>query len=113
MTSLLGIPYRSSLSRDVTEHTIPYSPHIPGAPSKPTLFTDKELVGRFSRYQIATEGSFVPEKMEIRGQSSQKGNGETKRIVILGSTRMQYKVFKLTVQHTTARTTIDEDISMS
>lgn len=107
-TSLLNLPYAAANEYTAT-CAIPYYPHAPDKLPQPTVFSNEELKERFSRYRIDCDGSFVPEKMEIRQRGDANGN-ETSRIVVLGSNRMQYRVFKLP---SSVERTVDEDISMS
>jgi anaphase-promoting complex subunit 4 len=113
VTSLLSVPYRSALGDNAAAYTIPYSPYAQSRPPKPTVFSNEEALERFSGYEIASGGPFVPETIEIRGHGGRKGSDEAKRIVILGSDRMQYKVFKLATRNASIGRTADEDISMT
>lgn len=113
MTSLLRVNYSGTLGDNAAAFTTPYSPYVPNRPPKPTVFSNEELLERFSGYEIASGGPFIPETIEIRGQGDRKGSDEAKRIVILGSDQMQYKVFKLAARAASMVETTDEDISMS
>jgi anaphase-promoting complex subunit 4 len=110
-TSLLGIPYRGDRDGNLAKHAMSYSPLTPTSHPKPTVFNDKEVVKRFSKYRISSEESFVPEKMEIRERMSRARDNEIGRIVIVGRDRLHYKVFKLPVQDMEGAA--DEDIPMS
>jgi len=57
-------------------------------------------------------GAFVPEQLEIRGQSN-KNDGDSRRIVVLGKDRLHYKIFKFPGAGLTRGTAAaDEDIPM-
>jgi hypothetical protein len=117
----LSIPYQSpdkgtSLSCP-DKYCMDYSPHNPNTKSaNPTVFTDEEVLARFSRYTIADEDSFIPEKMEIRESKGRKSKEDTRRIVFLRKGRLHYKVLKFPTANTGTRAVdkeVDEDISMS
>jgi anaphase-promoting complex subunit 4 len=110
-TSLLSIPYRGHHDGNLAKYAMSYSPLTPTSHPKPTVFNDKEVVERFSKYRIPSEESFVPEKMEIRERTGRAQNNETGRIVIVGRDRLHYKVFKLAVQDMEGAA--DGDIPMS
>jgi hypothetical protein len=93
-----------------------YSPHDPNVEHlNPTIFADEEVTAIFSKYKISTDGSFVPEKMEIRDATSRKrrANEDTRRIVALGKDQFRYKVFKYPAPPSHRASDENEDISMS
>ena len=113
LTSLLAIPYGVKLGQNATPNTIPYIPYAPDLPTKPTVFGNEELLEQFSGRTINSEGSFVPESIEVQWQGGRKLNGRSKRIVIFGNDQMQYKLFRLALSPATMRKTVDEDVSMT
>jgi hypothetical protein len=108
----LAIPYRGGAGQNAARYTIPYSPYGTNELPKPTVFGTEELLGRFSGCPIKREGSFVPETINVRWQGG-KENSQSKRIVVFGNDRMQYKVFRLAVTRAGIGKTSDEDILMS
>ena len=89
-----------------------YSMHNPHAETlSPTIFDDEEALALFSKFAISTDDSFVPEKMEIRVSKSngRKSIEDTRRIILLGKNRLQYKVFK----YPALQPHLEEDIPMS
>lgn len=57
-------------------------------------------------------GAFVPERLEIRRQSS-KSDKDSRRIAVLGKDRLHYKVFKFPGADSRQQAEADEDIPMS
>ena len=112
-TSLLAIPYGVKLGQNAPSNTIPYTLYAQDQSPKPTVFGNEELLEQFSGCTIDSEGSFVPESIEVQWQGGRKLNGRSKRIVILGKDRMQYKLFKLAVSPAAMQKATDEDVSMT
>ena len=113
----MSLPYHASnSSTEVGEQCLEYFPNDPNAESiRPTIFAHDEVLGRFSRYTISTEESFVPERIEIRDSTSKRrrANEDPRRIVVLGKDRLRYKVLKYptAVPHNISEE--NGDISMS
>ena len=55
----------------------------------------------------------MPETMEVRWQGGRPGDGMSKRLVLFGTDRIQYKVFRLAVPRPSMRETADKDVPMS
>jgi anaphase-promoting complex subunit 4 len=75
----------------------------------PTVFSNDEVKSQLSKHQMSSLGSFLPERMDVRERSRRREKGNTRRIVLLGDDKRQYKVFKLA----DAATGADGDIPMS
>jgi anaphase-promoting complex subunit 4 len=113
VTYLLGVPYRSSESDLNNEYQIRYYPHKPkSSPLDIKIVDDEHVMDLFLKHQVPSEGSFVPETMEIRGSNGKNDNPETRRIVILSRDRLHYQVFKLPSPDI-AMKDLEEDIPMS
>ena len=82
-------------------------------PPKCSVFGNEDVLERFSGYPINGAGSFVPETMEVRWQGGRPGDGMSKRLVLFGTDRIQYKVFRLAVPRPSMRKTADKDVPMS
>ena len=110
-TRLLGLSCHHGVNEaDPAHFQMKYSPHDPNKPTIPTAFINAEVVATLELYSIPKEGSFVPEKVEIRGQKSSRTTEDMRRLFLLGKDRLHYKVLKIpaNVQKRT-----DEDTSMS
>ena len=79
-----------------------------GGPYSPTVFSNEDVKARLLKYQIASPGSFTPERMEVREQSQRREKVDTRRLVLLRDDKMHYKVFKFA-----EATGADGDTSMS
>ena len=103
-TNLLNVPF------DAIRNYVPYSKV---SPPRPTGFSNEDVISRFSEFKMPDAGAFIPERLEIRGQSS-KNDKDSRRITVLGKDRLHYKVFKMPGADCTRRTAeADEDIPMS
>ncbi|TVY83618.1 Coatomer subunit delta [Lachnellula suecica] len=90
-----------------------YVPYSKRSPPRPKVVSQENVVHRFSEFKIPDVGAIVPERLDIRGQSSKKGHNST-RILVLGKDRLHYKVFKLAAAHSPrGPADADEDTSMS
>lgn len=82
---------------------------------QPVMFSNKEVEQQFVKYKIPGEGSFLPERIEIRHQTS-RSRKDSIRIVVLGEDKMHYKVFKLPESASSRKekgNDSEDDISMS
>lgn len=102
VTRLLSVPYRSVTGSPLgDDFCLEYALHDSAEDSiNPMILTNEEVLALFSKYAMPTEDSFEPEKIEIRESKSitkLKGRDlkeDTRRIVVLGKGRLQYKVFR-------------------
>ncbi len=92
-----------------------YSPHVlDGSSPHPAIFSNEEVLARFSKQRIPNEGSFVADKLEIRERSGRKAGEDARRMVVLGKDKLHYKVLKLAMQHFwKVEPTPDGDTAMS
>ena len=110
---MLSIPYQGADPDPKNKHQLRYYPNNPKARAlDATVLDDEEVLYNFSKYKFPSEGSFVPDKMEVRERNGQSSTDETKRIIILGHDRLHYKVFRLPISNYGMRE-VDEDIPMS
>ena len=115
-SNLLNIPYKQSHDTNGEKHSgtfhMNYAPHMSNVHlPNPVALNDKEVLNLFCKHKIPTEGSFVPEKMEIRTRSGKKEK-DAKRIIFMGKDRLHYTVFRLPDANSVPRKQ-DEDVSMS
>lgn len=82
-------------------------------PHESIVFDNEDLLERFSGYPIKSAGSFIPQTMEVRWQGGRSGDSMSKRLVIFGTDRMQYKVFRLAIPRPSMREIADVDVPMS
>ncbi|KAH8665010.1 anaphase-promoting complex, cyclosome, subunit 4-domain-containing protein [Tricladium varicosporioides] len=116
---LLSIPY--SLSGD-NGSTIFGGFHmeytafdLKSAALQPMMFSNKEVEQQFMKYKIPGEGSFLPERINIRYQTNYSQKDST-RIVILGEDKMHFKVFRFPESASSRQengSNNEDDISMS
>ncbi|KAH6668009.1 anaphase-promoting complex, cyclosome, subunit 4-domain-containing protein [Halenospora varia] len=118
-TILLSIPYDRSGDKGSTPFGgfhMEYAAFDPkSAALQPVMLSNKEVEQQFVKYKIPGEGSFLPERIEIRHQTS-RSRKDSIRIVILGEDKTHYKVFKLPESDSSRRekgNDSEDDISMS
>ena len=108
-TYLLSIPYQDS---DDNKSILRYTPYNPKSKAQsPLEIGSEELLRQFSKHTIDCEKSFIPAKLELREQTSNRPKEDMRRIVILGEDKIHYKVYKL--QGTGLRNEGDADVPMS
>ena len=117
-TNLLTIPYHTPETTDVSHlagYQMEYSPHMQSDSSPhPAIFSNEEVVARFSKQRIPSEGSFVADKLEISERSGRKAGERATRMVVLGKDKLHYKVLKLATQRFwKVEPTPDGDTAMS
>lgn len=90
-----------------------YYPHNPlSQPLDVKIVDHEDVVGLFLKHTVPSDGSFVPEKIEVRGSSGKNTNTEAGRILILGQDMLHYKVFQAPSQDS-GRSNLTEDVPMS
>jgi anaphase-promoting complex subunit 4 len=94
--SLLSLFYGANQAGLETPH-LKYSSYMQnGGPYSPTIFSNENVKTQLSRFQIPDPGSFIPERMEFRGQDQRRQKEGTRRLMFLRDDKMHYKVFKFT-----------------
>lgn len=91
------------------DYSMDYSPH--NRSIVPSTFSNDEVLSRFSRYKLPADGSFLPEKMEIRERSTRREKEDMRRLFLLGKDRVHYKIIKFGKLGVVAGEP-DEDVSM-
>ncbi len=92
------------------EYSLDYYPHTQSI--VPTVFSNDEVLSCFSRYKLPGDGSFLVEKMELRGRSPRQGKEDSRRLFLLGKDRVHYKILKWGDTGTIAEE-LGEDVSTS
>ncbi|KAK6585577.1 hypothetical protein PZA11_002304 [Diplocarpon coronariae] len=110
--SLLSIPFESSSDTKETSHGSYHMQYFTHPKKERTKFSNDEVISYFSRHNFPGDGSFLPEIMEIREQSTSRQNGDTRRLLLLGKGRVHYKILKFG-ESGSVREVGNNDISMS
>lgn len=111
-TSLLSIPYQTperSSSADAFE--LPYLPYNPKSNSRITSFTNEQVIDQFKKLEVPGGDSFIPETIQVREPKTKKGKKYAGRIILLGQSKLHYKVFELVGKG--SQTVEDGDVAMS
>ena len=112
----MSIPYESPRKNQEGAEGFPADQsgidYLPYSLLKTTILSNEDVLGRFSKYKIPSEGVFIPQKMEVRTRDGIKAIQETRRLVVLGKGNLHYKVFRLP-QPTHVENATDMDVLMS
>lgn len=112
--SLLNIPYKQTQPKISSKYTLDYSPHSPRRKDIATpLMSDEEVLQQFCKYSLIDNISFVPERLQIRGEGSEGGKEDSRRILLLSENKLLYKVLGFSAATALSGAPKDEDVSMS
>lgn len=115
-TALVALPYDKPPNTNPTNdgQYLQYSPVTKAnQPPKPIILSNEEVIERFPRHRVATDGPFVPESLEVRQQNPMARKSSKQRVVILERDRLHYNVLQFAEPASEEKRQNDEDVSMS
>ena len=78
----------------------------------PPTLSNVDVLNRFAKYKLPGDGSFQPEKLEVREQSQKRESPDSRRLFLLAKDRVHYQILKFGDTGYVEPAVADEDISM-
>lgn len=114
VTGLLNISYQDSDPHGNTYIVVKYTSYSPKTRAiDATIISDENILRTLAIQQFPSEGSFTPGTMEIREVSDISSREDTRRIVLLATDGLHYKVFQMPSSTEFGSRQTDGDVAMS